>query len=467
MHEPLRRYYQCPERCVSIVLKGPLSGRRGYFKFGKSTLYGNTCGDQVTESPTNTRWDALAETHIENGSVHLPFDLAESLDNLRYERYRGHSDAHPANSFLGKAYYFVRPALSVGVRRHLQKQSLNGWNDLKFPHWPVDRTVDEALENLMLLALRARGGERIPFIWFWPNGASTALVVTHDVETALGRDFCENIMDLDDASGIKASFQVVPEKRYKVSPAYIDSIWNRGFEVAVQDLNHDGRLYRDRKTFLERVGKINRYGQQYGASGFRSAVLYRNQEWFDALDFSYDMSVPNVAHLDPQRGGCCTVMPYFVGKIVELPVTTTQDYSLFHILHNYSIDFWKQQIELIMEKHGLINMIIHPDYVTTPRERKLYEQLLAYIVELRAQRNAWVALPKDVDQWWRLRAEMEIVECPDGLRIKGRGSERARIAWASERDSRLVIEIDTEEDTIPARNQTEEATTFHESACRL
>jgi hypothetical protein len=315
---------------------------------------------------------------------------------------------------------------------------------LKFPHWPVDRTVDTALENLMLLALRTRGGERIPFIWFWPEGAASAAVMTHDVETTLGRDYCQEIMNLDDAFGIKASFQVVPEKRYEVSSAYIDSIWNRGFEVAVQDLNHDGHLYREREIFLERVKLINRYGKKYRAVGFRSAVLYRNQKWFDELDFSYDMSVPSVAHLDPQRGGCCTVMPYFVGKVLELPVTMTQDYSLFHILNDYSIDFWKKQIELIVEMHGLINVIIHPDYVTTPRERKVYEQLLGYIAEMRARRGIWIALPKDVDSWWRQRAEMQIVEEGNGLRIEGPGSERARIAYASEKDGRLILELDAE-----------------------
>jgi len=72
--------------------------------------------------------------------------------------------------------------------------------------------------------------------------------------------------------------------------------------------------------------------------------MYRNQDWYDSFDFSYDMSAPNVAHLDPMRGGCCTVMPYFIGKILELPVTTSQDYTLFHMLNDYSIDLWKQQL---------------------------------------------------------------------------------------------------------------------------
>ena len=97
--------------------------------------------------------------------------------------------------------------------------------------------------------------------------------------------------------------------------------------------------------------------------GFRSAILYRNIDWYDALDFSYDMSIPNVAHLDPQRGGCCTVFHSLLARYLELPVTTTQDYSLFHILDDYSTRLWKQQISIIQAKHGLISFVIHPDYI--------------------------------------------------------------------------------------------------------
>jgi nucleoside-diphosphate-sugar epimerase len=76
--------------------------------------------------------------------------------------------------------------------------------------------------------------------------------------------------------------------------------------------------------------------------------MYRKADWFKYLCFAYDMSVPNVAHLEPQRGGCCTVMPYFLpGGMLELPLTTIQDYSLFHILQDYSLAVWKQQIQLI------------------------------------------------------------------------------------------------------------------------
>lgn len=436
------QYYRCPEQYESFCLKGTLSLDEGYFKFGENILFGRDARTGSLDSTTESRWDAAAEVSIEGGRVHLPFDAAESLNNLRFEKYCSFlGQAHPASSLVGRAYYLVRTLLPVRVRRQLQKARLNDWRQLKFPHWPVDHTVDNTMADLLLLSLRALGVERIPFIWFWPEGATSAAVVTHDVETSFGRNHTATMMDIDDSFGMKASFQVVPEKRYKVSPSYIDSIWNRGFEVAVHDLNHDGRLYRDRSTFLNRIAKINHYRKVFRADGFRSAVLYRNQEWYEALDFSYDTSVPNVAHLDPQHGGCCTVMPYWVGKLVELPVTVTQDYSLFHILNDYSMNLWKQQIELIMESHGLINVIIHPDYSVSSRERAVFEALVSHLAKLRDERGVWTALPKDVARWWRQRSEMKLVEDENGLRIEGEGKERARIAYASEKDGRLAIKL--------------------------
>jgi hypothetical protein len=187
--------------------------------------------------------------------------------------------------------------------------------------------------------------------------------MTHDVETEAGSNFCSELMDIDDSLGFKASFQIVPERRYSISPQFVDTILNRGFEIVIQDLNHDGRLFDDRQEFLRRAKLINEYARLYGAKGFRAAVLYRKSDWYDAFDFSFDMSIPNTAHLDPQRGGCCTVMPYFIGNILELPVTTTQDYMLFYILGERSIDLWSRQIELIAEKNGLISFIVHPDYL--------------------------------------------------------------------------------------------------------
>ena len=62
-------------------------------------------------------------------------------------------------------------------------------------------------------------------------------------------------MDIDEAFGIKASFEIVPEQRYAVPSDYLQTIRDRGFEVNVHGLNHDGNLFRDRQTFLEKAEK--------------------------------------------------------------------------------------------------------------------------------------------------------------------------------------------------------------------
>jgi hypothetical protein len=282
--------------------------------------------------------------------------------------------------------------------------------------------------------------DEIPFVWFWPNGAQGCVIMTHDVETEMGRAFCTTLMDLNDSFGIKSSFQIVPEERYEVSPEYMDGIRSRGFEVAVHDLNHDGRLYSERGEFLRRAKKINQYAAAWQAKGFRAGALYRNPDWFDALKLSFEMSVPNVAHLDPQSGGCCTVMPYFVGEMLEIPVTTVQDYMLFHVLDDYSIDLWKNQLDLILNKNGLASFIVHPDYVIDDRPRGIYKDLLRYLQQMRRQRNLWCALPGEVDAWWRARSRMSVVPDGNSFRIEGEDAEHAILAWARRRDGKLVYE---------------------------
>ena len=153
------------------------------------------------------------------------------------------------------------------------------------------------------------------------------------------------------------------------------------------------------------------------------------------------MSVPNVAHLEPQRGGCCTVMPYFVGKVLELPSTTVQDYSLFHILGDYSIDLWQRQCEAILAQNGLMTFITHPDYLIDPRAREVYEDLLAYLARLRSEQNLWVTLPGELDRWWRDRSQMTLVSDGGGWRVKGPGSERARVAYAVVKGDSVVYEL--------------------------
>jgi hypothetical protein len=370
------------------------------------------------------------------------FVVGEDLS--RSERYRHATPTVktlPSSGILRSIYYAFRPVLRVSVRRHLQKAYFRGWEKILFPEWPVDTTIENILEKLLGLSMKARGVTRLPFIWFWPGGAHSCTMITHDVETSAGLSFCSQLMDLNDSFGIKSSFQIIPEKRYRVSQATLETMQARGFEVNIHDLNHDGRLMNNREEFVRRVQRINAYGRKFGARGFRSAIMYRNIDWYDDLQFSYDMSVPNVAHLDPQQGGCCTVFPFFIGDILELPVTTTQDYSLFQILNDYSIGLWREQVTRIRAKHGLISFIVHPDYVIHDASRRVYVELLQYLSGLRSQAETWIALPGEVADWWRIRSRLSLANVGDTWRIEGNGSERAKLAYAVLSNDKITYEF--------------------------
>jgi hypothetical protein len=111
-------------------------------------------------------------------------------------------------------------------------------------------------------------------------------------------------------------------------------------------------------------------------------------------------------------------------------LTTIQDYSLFHILNDYSISLWTQQIEAIRVRNGLITLLTHPDYLARSGALPVYTALLAYLQRLRVQSKIWTALPSEVNRWWRNRRQMSIV--PDGKswRIEGADADRARLAYA-------------------------------------
>src|SRR5437762_936516 len=377
-------YFRCPASLGTFEVSGELRSDLGFFRFGQENVCYGRCTERVADSLQEDLRDVLAGASVSASAIRLPFDVNEGLENLRRQRYceSGRPESLRA-TIIKKAYYLARPVLPVAVRKHLQKLHLRGSRNVGFPRWPIDASVDGICDELMALCIRANGGEPIPFVWFWPEGYPSCAIVTHDVEHEPGHAFCAQLMDIDDAHGIKSSFQLVPEKRYSTTPDFVDDMRSRGFEVNVHDFNHDGHLFNNRAQFLERAEKINACARRFGAQGFRAGAMYRNADWFDALSFSYDMSVPNAAHLEPQHGGCCTLMPYFIGQLVELPLTATQDYSLFHILTQYSTEIWKEEIRAISGRHGLVSFIVHPDYIIDKRARQIYVELLEHLAALK------------------------------------------------------------------------------------
>ncbi len=244
----------------------------------------------------------------------------------------------------------------------------------------------------------------------WPDGKKFALVLTHDVERKGGLEQARAIVDLEVARGFRSSFNFVPEGDYRVSAEFRHFLTENGFEVGVHDLRHDGKLYWSRDVFRRNAGSINRYVREWNASGFRSGFMHHNLDWLHDLDVRYDSSTFDTDPFEPQPDGANTIFPFWVSApgrpgYVELPYTLAQDFTLFLLLQEETIDIWKRKLDWIAEKGGMAMIDVHPDYLdfkgpgepgqSYPIQR--YIEFLDYVRQ-KYEGQYWAALPKQVAQ---------------------------------------------------------------------
>jgi hypothetical protein len=114
-------YYRCPKEFLRFLPAGQTFKRRGFFRLGPDTpCYGRLSYADAAMDPDDELDDALPHVEVEGSDVRLPFDAVEIVENLRRERYSAHfrEEGHFFNALLRKAYYLLRPHLSVPVRRH-------------------------------------------------------------------------------------------------------------------------------------------------------------------------------------------------------------------------------------------------------------------------------------------------------------------------------------------------------------
>src|ERR1700727_111379 len=138
----LTDYYRCPDPFARLALRQNGASATGDFLFGQdATCYGNLSGPSPAASSEEPLRDVSRDIAIENGKVYLPFNPSEIVSNLQREIYVGDWRSG-SSSAVAKAYYFVRPVLPVGLRKHLQKFHLRNWDKHPFPRWPVDCSVD-------------------------------------------------------------------------------------------------------------------------------------------------------------------------------------------------------------------------------------------------------------------------------------------------------------------------------------
>lgn len=247
----------------------------------------------------------------------------------------------------------------------------------------------------------------------WPNGKKFALVLTHDIDSETGYNKCLDLMRLDERLGFRSSFNFVPLK-YEVSPVIRSTIVDRGFEVGIHGLYHDGKYYLTKDIFCERASRINRYLKEWHAVGYRAPAMYPKLEWFHYLDIEYDASTFDTDPFEPHAKGVGTIFPFLVRDAasqkgyIELPYTLAQDFTLFVLLQKRNIDIWKEKLDWIARHGGMALINTHPDYMNfgngelTDEEYPVhhYEDLLKYI-KIKYEGQYWHPLAKDMSRFWR------------------------------------------------------------------
>ena len=242
----------------------------------------------------------------------------------------------------------------------------------------------------------------------WPDGKQFAFVMTHDVETAIGQERVPGLMKLEQDLGFTSSFNFVPE-RYQVSAEIRGVLVNKGFEVGVHDLKHDGKLFLSEKVFLDAAVRINNYLKDWGSVGFRSGAMLHDLDLFHALDIEYDASTFDSDPFEPQPDGVGTIFPFWVpqnkfGKgYVELPYSLPQDFTLFILMEEKTIDIWKKKLDWIAENGGMILLITHPDYMCMDDHSmrfdeypvQYYRDLLVYVRDT-YKGKYWNVVPRDI-----------------------------------------------------------------------
>ena len=143
--------------------------------------------------------------------------------------------------------------MQIGLRRAFSK--IQGRT--RFPQWPIEPALQH-LYDVLFGMLREIAEEPVPRLAPWPDGKQWALVLTHDVETALGYENIRFLRDVEHASGFRSSWNFVP-LRYDVADAVVDDLWENGFEVGVHGLYHDGRDLESRSTLTDRLPSIREW----------------------------------------------------------------------------------------------------------------------------------------------------------------------------------------------------------------
>jgi hypothetical protein len=173
-------------------------------------------------------------------------------------------------------------------------------------------------------------------------------------------------------------------------------------------------LFRSDRDFAQLKPLLEQLARDRGLAGFRAPSTLRRAEWIASMNFDFDSTFSDTDPYEPQPGGTCSLFPFFLSRLVELPYTMPQDHTLIHLLRRSPLPLWALKARWIASVGGMILTLTHPDYSASEAYLPVYEELLKILSDIE---HPWRAVPSQVAQWWRKRALMrlEIRNCEPSI----------------------------------------------------
>jgi hypothetical protein len=313
-------------------------------------------------------------------------------------------------SLARRVYYQVKPLLPRPFTRWLRRLHGAATQPGFELNWPIEDRYARFLWEVMRQVLESSGNQALTHLRFWPYGKQFAFVLTHDIETGQGQSFVRAVAALEEDLGFRSSFNFVP-KLYPLDYALMAELRDRGFEVGVHGLTHDGKLFASHDQFMHRAAHINKYLKQSDVVGFRAPLTMRHPEWMQALDIEYDLSFFDTDPHEPIPGGTMSLWPFFLGHFVELPYTLVQDYTLTAVMGERTPRRWLEKVDFIAQYSGMALLNSHPDFLRIETTGQVYAEFLR---AMKNRSDSWHALPREVAHWWRQRSEASPETIPPG-----------------------------------------------------
>ena len=361
------------------------------------------------------------------GQLALVIDDSEPvIQRLLHEEYLPPDKRLPSPSVM--AYYRVKKYIPLGLRHWINYAAVRARPRDQFPNWPCETALIEVWWDWLKAALLMVGQQDTWHLGFWPEGKQCCIALTHDVEGPIGFSRMQRMADLEERYGFRSSWNL-PLAQYPIDWKIVEQMRLRGFEFGAHGLAHDGRMFRSLDDFEKCRVEVERIAAEHNLVGFRGPSTLRNAQWISRMTFSYDSSFSDTDPYEPQPGGSCSLFPFFLSQVVELPYTLPQDHTLIHLVRRSPIPIWATKARWIQSLGGMILTLVHPDYSGDPPHLMAYEELLKILSEFD---TAWRALPMEVAQWWRERAQMKLTIKDGKPCIEGPGARRAIARRVSE-----------------------------------